>query len=80
MEAATAMTAFWGRAGLELSLQVVVFFFVAAQAHCIRKATNGFRAESGAKRLCSAVATGRIVGRTALAVIHAPAPVNRHFH
>ena len=26
-EAATAMTAFWGRTGLELSLQVVVFLF-----------------------------------------------------
>jgi hypothetical protein len=48
-----------------------------------RRATNGFRAESGAKRLCSAVATGRIVGRTALAVIRAPLaaprPVNRRF-
>jgi hypothetical protein len=52
----------------------------AAQAHCIRKATTGFRAESGAKRLCTAVAAGRIVGRTALAVIRASAPSEPLFH
>ena len=46
-----------------------------------RRVTNGFRSEWGAKvcaDLCSVVATGRLVGRTALAVIRdalaAPAP------
>ena len=46
-----------------------------------RRVTNGFRSEWGAKvyaDLCSVVATGSLVGRTALAVIRdvlaAPAP------
>ena len=46
-----------------------------------RRVTNGFRSEWGAKAyadLCSVVATGRLAGRTALAVIRdalaAPAP------
>ena len=46
-----------------------------------RRVTNGFRSEWGAKvyaDLCSVVATGRLAGRTALAVIRdalaAPAP------
>jgi transposase len=40
-----------------------------------RRVTNGFRSEWGAKvyaDLCSVVATGRLVGRTALAVIRDP--------
>ena len=52
-----------------------------------RRVTNGFRSEWGAKvyaDLCSVVATGRLVGRTALAVIRdalpaiAPSPPRRY--